>query len=88
MRVLEDDIVERITQKTDSGYEAQSIEAAIEKLGRLEDMYDDLKREYDLAVVKMESTPDSKKGSASYRQVFSNKLTLGLILSKFDIYLE
>ena len=71
---------ERLTVKTESGYEADGL-MAIERLGRLEDVIERLQQE--LAATEAAMTRLAEQGketSATYRQLFANKMTLKELL--------
>ena len=81
--------MERLTKKVDGVYETDSPKDAVTKLGKFEDMYDALKDEYDKTVLEMEKLLSSgKKNSATYRQLFANKVTLGLLIGRFELYVD
>ena len=67
---------ERLTRKTENGYEADGL-MAVERLGRLEDVIDRLQGEYDRTVEAMERLAErGKEKSATYQQLWANKLAL------------
>lgn len=79
--------MERITQKTAEGYTASDLELAINRLGRLEDMYEALCAELARTVSQIERlTAEGKGKTVTYRQLFVNKLNLMNLKSRFDIY--
>ena len=67
---------ERLTQKTESGYQADGL-MAVERLGRLEDVIERLQNEYDQTMEAMKRLSDQgKEKSATYRQLWANKTAL------------
>ena len=67
---------ERLTRKTENGYEADGL-MAIERLGRLEDVIDRLQGEYDRTVEAMKRLAEQgKEKSATYQQLWANKTAL------------
>lgn len=67
---------ERLTKKTESGYEADGL-MAIERLGRLEDVIDRLQGEYDQTVTAMQRLSEQgKEKTATYKQLWANKAAL------------
>ena len=67
---------QRLTQKTESGYQADGL-MAIERLGRLEDVIERLQKEYDQTVLALERlSAQGKEKSATYKQLWANKLSL------------
>ena len=79
--------MERLTQKTGTGYIVADPIQAVNKLGRLEDMYEALCEEKQKIERDMEQLSDSgKTKTATYRQLFANKLTLINLLSRFEVY--
>ena len=67
---------QRLTQKTESGYQADGL-MAIERLGRLEDVIERLQKEYDQTVSALERlSAQGKEKSATYKQLLANKMSL------------
>ena len=67
---------ERLTKKTESGYEADGL-MAVERLGRLEDVIERLQKEYDLTVAAMNRLSEQgKEKTATYQQLWANKAAL------------
>lgn len=67
---------ERLTRKTESGYEADG-RMAVERLGRLEDVIDRLQGEYERTVAAMKRLSDQGKSkTATYQQLWANKAAL------------
>ena len=67
---------ERLTKKTESGYEADGL-MAVERLGRLEDVIERLQNEYNQTVEAMKRLSDQgKEKSATYQQLWANKAAL------------
>ncbi len=67
---------ERLTVKTENGYEADGL-MAIERLGRLEDAIDRLQGEYEQTVEAMKRlSGQGKEKSATYQQLWANKAAL------------
>ena len=67
---------ERLTRKTESGYEADGL-MAIERLGRLEDVIDRLQAEYAQTDAAMERlAAQGKEKSATYKQLWANRMAL------------
>jgi len=67
---------ERLTKKTERGYEADGL-MAIERLGRLEDVIDRLQGEYDQTVAAMQRLSEQgKEKSTTYQQLWANKAAL------------
>ena len=67
---------ERLTKKTESGYEADGL-MAIERLGRLEDVIDRLQGEYEQTAAAMKRLSEQgKENSATYQQLWANKTAL------------
>lgn len=81
--------MQRLTQKTKDGYTAEDQIQAIQRLGRLEDMYESISEEYHRTAEKMEKLAAENKGkTATYRQLFAAKLTLKDLLTRLDLYLS
>jgi len=71
---------ERLTEKTPDGYRADGL-MAIERLGRLEDVIERLQQELqktEEALTRLAG--QGKEKSATYRQLFANKMTLKELL--------
>lgn len=67
---------ERLTEKTESGYEADG-RMAIERLGRLEDVIDRLWSEYEQSTAALDRlSAQGKEKSATYRQLWANRMAL------------
>ena len=67
---------ERLTKKTESGYEADGL-MAVERLGRLEDVIERLQNEYNQTVEAMKRlSSQGKEKSATYQQLWANKSAL------------
>ncbi len=67
---------ERLTKKTENGYEADG-PMAVERLGRLEDVIDRLQGEYDRTVEAMKRLSEQgKEKTATYQQLWANKVAL------------
>jgi hypothetical protein len=77
--------MQRLTQKlSDGNYSVVSKEEAVIQLGKYEDFYQALEQEYQEILSKMEALSSAGKvKSATYRQLFSNKLTLSGLLDRF-----
>lgn len=82
--------MERYTGKTEQGYQIQNMETmneAVTRLGQLEDMYEALQAELGHTTSQLQQlSAQGKTKSASYRQLFGNKLTLQGLISRFEIY--
>lgn len=77
--------MERLTERTNTGYMTQAPQAAFERLGRWEDLYEQLCQEREDATARMHLlSAQGKEKSATYRQLFSDKLTLTIIISRLD----
>ena len=73
---------ERLTKKTESGYEADGL-MAIERLGRLEDVIDRLRKEYDQTLDALERlSTQGKEKTATYKQLWANKMQLRELLQR------
>ena len=73
---------ERLTKKTESGYEADGL-MAVERLGRLEDVIERLQKEYAQTVDALERlSAQSKEKTATYKQLWANKLQLRELLQR------
>ena len=71
---------QRLTVPTEHGYEADGL-MAVERLGRLEDAIARLQTEYDQTLEALERlSAQGKEKTATYRQLWSNKMTLRELL--------
>lgn len=71
---------QRLTEPTPEGYRADP-DAALERLGRLEDRIAKLQAEYDQTVAAMEAlAAQGKEKTVTYRQLMGNKMSLREIL--------
>lgn len=87
MLLLGGNRMKRCTVKKEQQYTTQDVAQALEQLGRLEDMYDALCAELQHTVQQMQTlSAQGKTKSATYRQLFANKLTLQGLISRFDVY--
>lgn len=81
----------RLTRKENEVYvltENVDAELAIEKLGKLEDMYDCLLTEYENTEAQLQMLKEKgKTKSVTYRQQFANKLKLKELIGRFEIAL-
>ena len=81
----------RLTRKENEVYvltENVDAELAIEKLGKLEDMYDRLLAEYENTETQLQTLKEKgKTKSVTYRQQFANKLKLKELIGRFEIAL-
>lgn len=76
----------RLTQKTDGRYVANDPEAAVQKLGRTEDLYESLLAEReDLREKIARLRAEDKTKSASFRQFLGEKLMLETLIARFHI---
>ncbi len=79
--------MDRITKKAGRNYSAVNLDQAVERLGKLEDMYEALCAELAQTIDQMERLSAEGKGkSATYRQLFANKLTLMNLKARFELY--
>lgn len=82
--------MERYTGKTEQGYQIRNMKTmddAVTRLGRLEDMYEALQAELSNTTSQLQQlSVQGKTKSATYRQLFGNKLTLQGLISRFEIY--
>ena len=82
----------RLTRKENEVYvltENVDAELAIEKLGKLEDMYDRLLAEYENTETQLQTLKaQCKAKSVTYRQQFENKLKLKELIGRFEIALK
>ena len=71
---------ERLTKKTENGYEADGL-MAVERLGRLEDVIERLQQELQKTEEALTRLAEQgKEKSATYRQLWANKMTLKELL--------
>ena len=78
--------MERLTEKTETGYIVADPIQAVNKLGRLEDMYEALCEEKQKIERDMKQLSDSgKTKTVTYKQLFANKLTVINLLSRFEV---
>lgn len=81
----------RLTKQENAGYvlaENTDADAAIEKLGKLEDMYDRLLAEYEKTEAQLQTLKEKDKTkSVTYHQQFANKLKLKELIGRFEIAL-
>ena len=82
----------RLTRKENEAYvltENVDAELAIEKLGKLEDMYDRLLAEYENTETQMQTLKEQGKTKAvTYHQQFANKVKLKELIGRFEIALK
>ena len=77
--------VERLTAKTEEGYAAADMEAALRRLGRLEDLYEALCAEQEKIAADMERLSEAgRTKSATYRQLFAGKLNVTNLISRME----
>lgn len=75
---------QRLTVPTEHGYEADGL-MAVERLGRLEDAIGRLQTEYDQTLEALERlSAQGKEKTATYRQLWSNKMTLRELLVRLN----
>lgn len=75
---------QRLTVPTEHGYEADGL-MAVERLGRLEDAIARLQTEYDQTLEALERlSAQGKEKTATYRQLWSNKMTLRELLVRLN----
>ena len=75
---------QRLTIPTEEGYQADGL-MAIERLGRLEDAIGRLQTEYDQTLDALERlSAQGKEKTATYRQLWSNKMTLRELLLRLN----
>lgn len=78
---------ERLTKHTQNGYTTDHMEAALLRLGHLEDLYESLLEEKEKLTVEMEKLSHAgKTKSATYRQLFANKVNVTNMISRMDIW--
>ena len=76
---------QRLTIPTPEGYQAEP-EAALERLGRLEDRIDKLQEEYEKTLQALERLQDQgKEKTVTYRQLLTNKMTLKEVLFRMGL---
>lgn len=81
--------MERLTVKGNNGYQVNDTAAAVNRLGRLEDLYDALLAEKEKITVEMDKLSEAgRTKSATYRQLFANKLNVTNLISRMEIYIE
>lgn len=70
------------------GYEArQPFEVLVERLGRLEDLYDALCTQRDQAAARMQQLKaQGKAKSVTHHQLMATKLTAQNAIAQFDLY--
>ena len=80
--------MERITVKSENGYELSegvSLEKVIEKLAAFENMYEELLTDIDKTVLSADRLKNMQKTkTATYRQLFAEKLKLNELIFGFD----
>lgn len=81
----------RLTKQENAGYvlaENTDADAAVQKLGKLEDMYDRLLAEYEKAEAQLQTLKEKDKTkSVTYHQQFANKLKFKELIGRFEIAL-
>lgn len=76
----------RLTRRIGGRYEAEDPGAAVQKLGRVEDLYESLLEERDGLCEKIERLrSEGKTKTASFRQFLGDKLTLEDLIARFRI---
>ena len=76
---------QRLTIPTPEGYQAEP-EAALERLGRLEDRIDKLQEEYNQTLEALERLQgQGKEKTVTYRQLLTNKMTLKEVLFRMGL---
>ena len=76
---------QRLTIPTPEGYQADP-EAALERLGRLEDRIDKLQEEYEKTLQALERLQgQGKEKTVTYRQLLTNKMTLKEVLFRMGL---
>ena len=76
---------QRLTIPTPEGYQAEP-EAALERLGRLEDCIDKLQEEYEKTLQALERLQgQGKEKTVTYRQLLTNKMTLKEVLFRMGL---
>lgn len=75
--------------KSENGYSAEDLTAALNRLGQFEDLYENLCRERGETAEKMKAlAAQGKTKTVSYKQLFAGKLTLMNMISKIEIYVK
>ena len=82
--------MERLTQKTKNGYKSKvSIDDVLARLGAYEDMHEALEAELTQTENKMTALRQAgKEKSATWRQLFAQKLTLQNLLTRVKLYIN
>lgn len=84
--------MDRYTQKNGNEYilkENLTEKDLIRRLGQFEDMYESLLQEQNAIFLKMEDLKsEGKKDTATYRQLFANRLKNTELLGKFKIFID
>ena len=76
---------QRLTIPTPEGYQAEP-EAALERLGRLEDRIDKLQEEYEKTIQALERLQgQGKEKTVTYRRLLTNKMTLREVLFRMGL---
>ncbi len=76
----------RLTQKIGGSYAAEDSGAAVQKLGRVEDLYESLLEERDGLCKKIERLrSEGKTKTASFSQFLGDKLMLENLIARFRI---
>lgn len=76
---------QRLTEPTPEGYRADA-DAALERLGRLEDRIDKLQEEYEKTLQALERLQgQGKEKTVTYRQLLTNKMTLKEVLFRMGL---
>ena len=76
---------QRLTIPIPEGYQAEP-EAALERLGRLEDRIDKLQEEYEKTLQALERLQgQGKEKTVTYRQLLTNKMTLKEVLFRMGL---
>lgn len=76
---------QRLTIPTPEGYQAEP-EAALERLGRLEDRIEKLQQEYNQTLEALERLQgQGKEKTVTYRQLLTNKMTLKEVLYRMGL---
>lgn len=76
---------QRLTIPTPEGYQAEP-EAALERLGRLEDRIDKLQEEYEKTLQALDRLQgQGKEKTVTYRQLLTNKMTLKEVLFRMGL---
>ena len=76
---------QRLTIPTPEGYQAEP-EAALERLGRLEDHIEKLQQEYNQTLEALERLQgQGKEKTVTYRQLLTNKMTLKEVLYRMGL---